>query len=59
MKTQDAVNYYSSIKKLADSLGIWPQAVYKWGDNVPESVAYKLQVITNGKLKVKDEGIIK
>ena len=50
MKTQDAINYFGGVKKLADALKLWPQAVYKWGEDVPESVGYKLQVITNGKL---------
>jgi hypothetical protein len=55
MKTQNAIDYFGSRKKLADALELWPQAVYRWGDEVPEGSAYKLQVITNGELMVKEE----
>ena len=57
MKTQDAINFFSDergkggIKRLADALGIWPQAVYQWGEDVPELQGYKIQVITKNKLK--------
>jgi hypothetical protein len=30
MKTQEAIDYYGSTKKLADALGIWPQVIYSW-----------------------------
>lgn len=40
------------MKQVADALDIWPQAVYQWGDIVPESSAYKIEVITDGALKV-------
>lgn len=36
----------------ATVLGISKQAVSQWGDIVPEAVAYKLQVITAGRLRV-------
>jgi len=57
MKTQDAINYFSDkrgkggIKRLADALGIWPQAVYQWGDDVPELQAFRLEILTKGELK--------
>jgi len=56
MKTQDAINHFGSIRKLADKLGISTQAVYGWGDDVPEMTGYKLQVLTCGKL-MQDEGL--
>ena len=55
MKKSDAVQHFGSVKKLADALGLWPQTVYLWKDDVPELIAYKLQVITEGKLKVSDQ----
>lgn len=53
MKKQDVIDHFGSIKKTADALGCWPQTVYQWGQDVPENVAYKIQVITNGKLMVE------
>jgi len=58
MKKQSAIDYFGGVKPLADALGVWPAAVYKWGDDVPEMVAYKLHVITDGALKIEaQEGI--
>ncbi len=58
VKKQDAINHFGGVKPLADALGVWPAAVYKWGDDVPEMVAYKLHVITGGALKIEaQEGI--
>lgn len=51
MKKKDVIDHFGSIKKAADALGIWPQAVYSWGENVPDTMAYKVEVITGGKLK--------
>lgn len=53
VKTADALAHYDNdAHKVAAALGISRQAVEQWGENVPETSAYKLQVITAGKLKV-------
>jgi hypothetical protein len=51
MTTQDAIKHFGSLKKLADALGIWPQAVYKWGERPPLSKQYELEVKTSGALR--------
>lgn len=56
MKKKDVIEYFGDIKQAARALDIWPQTIYQWGDDVPENMAYKIQVITNGKLKVKENG---
>lgn len=43
MKTQDVVDRFGGHKALADALGIWPQAIYKWGDEVPELRRYQIE----------------
>jgi DNA-binding transcriptional regulator YdaS (Cro superfamily) len=55
MKTQEAIDYYGSLKKLADTLGVWPQVIYQWGENPPMSRQYELEVKTNGVLKANKE----
>ena len=51
MTTQEAIDHYGGIKKLADALSIWPQAIYKWqADGIPLSRQYELQIKTNGAL---------
>lgn len=51
MKTQEAIDYYGGIKKLADAIGIWPQVIYTWGDTPPMGRQYELEVKTEGALK--------
>ncbi len=53
MKTKDAISAAGGIKLLADALGLWPQAVYKWGENVPELRTYQIEKIF-GKVKSND-----
>lgn len=55
MKTKDAAAFFGSKKKLADVLLINPSAVTQWGEFVPESRQYQLQVLTRGKLKVSEK----
>lgn len=45
MKTSDAIKAFGGVKQLADALGIWPQAVYAWGENVPELRRYQIREI--------------
>lgn len=51
MKTKDAIKAMGGIKALADSLGIWPHNISRWGETVPMARQYELEVKTNGKLK--------
>jgi len=51
MKTQDVADFFGSKKKLADALGIRPSAVTMWGETVPESRQYQIQVLSRGKFK--------
>jgi len=55
MKTQEAIDYYGSTKKLADALGIWPQVIYTWGETPPMARQYELEVKTEGALKADRE----
>lgn len=54
MKTADAIRYFQTKSALARALGVSKQAVAQWGDTVPDGRAYQLQVITSGKLKVRE-----
>lgn len=51
MKTQDVADFFGSKKKLADALGIRPSAVTQWGETIPESRQYQIQVLSKGKFK--------
>lgn len=52
MRKADAIGHFGSGQAVAEALGITKGAVSQWGDVVPEGSAYKLQVITGGKLRV-------
>jgi hypothetical protein len=45
MKTQEAVNHFGSIRKLAAALDVSVQAIYKWGEDVPQLRAYQLRAM--------------
>lgn len=50
MKTRDAADHFGSKKKLAEALGIQPSAVTMWGETVPISRQYQLQIVSGGAL---------
>jgi DNA-binding transcriptional regulator YdaS (Cro superfamily) len=52
MLLSTALQYYKNKAAIARALGISRAAISQWGDVVPESSAYKLQVLNRGKLKV-------
>lgn len=55
MTTQEAIDYYDgSIKRLAEVLDLWPQAIYAWGHYPPMQRQYELQVKSRGKLQVTE-----
>lgn len=51
MNMTDAIKHFGSKTKLAAALGINPSAVTQWGETVPESRQYQIQVMTDGRLK--------
>jgi len=53
MTKEQAVRHYGGVKKLADALGVWPQVIYSWGDNIPMARQYELEVKTGGKLRAE------
>jgi hypothetical protein len=53
MTKNETINYFGSVKKLADALKIWPQSIYAWGKYPPISKQYEIEVKTNGKLKAE------
>ena len=52
MKKNEAIEYYGGVIQLAAALGIKPQSVSQWGELIPEGRAYKIEVLTDGHLKV-------
>ncbi len=56
MKTRDVAKFFGSKKKLAEALGIQPSAVTMWGDTVPESRQYQIQVLSQGQFRADKKG---
>lgn len=52
MMKRDVIRFYGGAAKVARVLNITRQAVYQWGKYVPKGVAYQLQALTEGKLRV-------
>lgn len=53
MTIDQAINYFGNKSKLAKAVGVSSAAISKWGNRIPTSRAYQLQVITNGALKAE------
>lgn len=53
MYKQDVIKFFGSIRAVAKALDISTQAVHQWKNVIPEPAAYKIEVLTDGKLKVK------
>ena len=53
MRKSDVIAHFGGTQtKVAEALGITKSAVSQWPDVIPEGMAYKLQVITAGMLRV-------
>ena len=53
MYKQDVIKFFGSIRAVAKALDISTQAVHQWHNVIPEAAAYKIEVLTDGKLKAK------
>ena len=45
MKTADAIAAFGGIYNLAVALGIYPQAIYQWGEYVPELRRHQIEAL--------------
>lgn len=56
VKFQDVLDHFGGTHQtLADKLGLQSrEAVTMWGGKIPESQAYKIEVLSGGKFKVAD-----
>ncbi len=45
MKTEDAIRLFGTVRALADAIGVTEQAIYQWGEDVPELRAYQIAAI--------------
>jgi hypothetical protein len=56
MRKNDVLKHFDpeggTLQKTADALGITKSAVSQWDDVIPEGMAYKIQVMTAGRLCV-------
>lgn len=51
MRKSDVIKFFGTGAKAARALNIDRTALYQWGELVPESRQYELEVKTNGLLK--------
>lgn len=52
MKKETAIQHFGSAAAVARAINRAPSAVVEWPAIVPEGMAYKIQVITRGRLRV-------
>lgn len=53
MKTQEAIDYWGGVKKLADDLKTWPQTIYQWGEYPPMGRQYEIEVKSDSQLRAE------
>lgn len=53
MRKDSVIRYFGGVRPTARALGITHVAVINWGEEIPIGRAYQVEVITEGKLKVK------
>ena len=51
MKTKNAIDHFGDVKTLASLLKVTPQAIYQWGEDVPEGRDFQLEVLSRGVLR--------
>ena len=52
MTTQEAVELWGGVTRLAKTIGLTRDAIYKWGQYPPIDVQYRLMVLSGGRLAV-------
>ena len=53
MRKTDVIAHFGGTEvSTAEALEVTKQAVHAWGEIVPEGIAYKVQVLSEGKLQV-------
>ncbi len=52
MTTQEAIEHFGGVTKLADVLGLTRDAIYKWGQYPPNETQYKIMVLSVARLAV-------
>jgi transcriptional regulator with XRE-family HTH domain len=52
MNKTDVRNHFGTLEAVAQALNISRSAVSQWRETIPQGAAYKLQVITGGRLRV-------
>lgn len=55
MRTQEAIEHFGGVTKLADVLGLTRDAIYKWGAYPPNATQYKIMVLSGGRLAVTND----
>jgi len=57
VKTADVIAHFGSVSAVADALGISPQAIYQWGELVPQGRTFQIQILTNGSLRAEAQKV--
>ncbi len=56
MKKEQVIKHFGSISATAKAIGVTFQYVFQWHDLIPQGMAYKIESVTGGALKV-DPGL--
>lgn len=48
IKTSDAIQYFKNASRLAEEIGITPQAINQWGEYIPDPSVGKIMAVIPG-----------
>lgn len=54
MKKIDVINYFGSVAKTARALRINESTVYRWGEELSDKTAFKVELVTKGKFLTEE-----
>lgn len=57
MKKKTALKHFGGTVKLASALGISPQSISQWPQDVPKGRAFQIELLTQGELKAQPTSI--
>jgi hypothetical protein len=58
MTKQEVIDYFGSYAKVARALRISPAAVYKWPDELPDRIGFRVELVTKGVFKSNETKVL-
>lgn len=51
MKTSEVIEFFGGVRQTAEALSVSTQAIYNWGETVPQTRQAHVELASKGKIK--------